>query len=114
MVCLMNEIVTILLIVDLLILMLIGPMYFGSLRKMLAYMKTNRGDLWEDLGRPTLILNNSIGNSSQVIRFLIYRKYEGSDDADFVRLCCKARKYLYISFILGIFLILLTIPLLNS
>src|ERR1700688_3905290 len=31
--------------------------------------------IWDRLGRPTLIINNSIGNSGRVAKFVLFREY---------------------------------------
>jgi hypothetical protein len=67
-------------------------------------------DIWQELGRPTLFLNNSITNRSAVRRFLRQRAYEKTEDEEFIRCCTTLRRFqlaYFIFFFSGILLILI-------
>lgn len=44
--------------------------YIFKMRILLTYLKENHTKKWEELGRPTLIMNNSIENSLNILRFI--------------------------------------------
>jgi len=73
--------------------------FFGSY-KMLKVLKLRHKDIWEELGKPTFILN-SIKSNLSVFRFLKNKEYERIEDSDFISLCKFNR--LYGSFYLIIF-----------
>jgi hypothetical protein len=49
--------------------------------------------VWESLGRPTMIRNNTIRNSRAAQRFLRRREYETLEDPDLSALCDILRVY---------------------
>lgn len=91
-------------IFDLLALLLIGPMYFRALGKLLDYIKSEQPEIWDELGRPSLVTNNSIHNSISTIRYLIKRSYKDNRDINLVNLANRARRLFYLSTTMAIFL----------
>jgi hypothetical protein len=71
--------------------------------RFLSRLRTRHAQTWEALGRPTLFLNNSIGNSLAVLRFLWRREYQSLGDHRSVRLASFLRGYLAIHFLLFLF-----------
>ncbi len=82
--------------------------------RFLRELRLRHADIWESLGRPTLIMNNSISNGLAVLRFLWRRDYESIDDPEFVRLARRLRIFniahialfllIVLSFFMGILL----------
>jgi len=56
-------------------------------------MRSRHPELWQSLGRPTIIPNNSIVNGFAVQRFLWHREYESVDDPGFVQLARVLRTF---------------------
>ena len=82
------------LIIILFISIVYAPLYFRSMKLVLDYMKDNLPDKWAELGSPTLIMNNSIRNTSSFLNFLLKRHYSDIDDGEFQVLSNRARNYL--------------------
>jgi hypothetical protein len=76
----------------------------------LRELRSRHPDIWESLGRPTLIMNNSISNGLAVQRFLWRREYESLDDPEFVQLSRVLRTFgiaylvLFALIVLGFFI----------
>lgn len=68
----------------------------------LRILRHGHANLWEQLGRPTPIRNNSIDNTIAVLRFLKSRAYLDTKDTEFIVLC----RVLWISGLIGILLFL--------
>lgn len=51
----------------------------------LRRLKNDHPQTWEKLGRPTLILNNSIANGWAVFRFVQRGEYESLGDESFIK-----------------------------
>ena len=83
-----------------------APLYFGKLSQLLTYLRKNRNDQWAKLGSPTLFLNNSISNSSNVMRYLMKKEYLDAGDAALGTLAAVARTRLIVSFSLGVLMLL--------
>lgn len=54
---------------------------------LLRMLRLEHPTIWESLGRPSLIANNSPQNSLATLRFLFKGDYEDLDDAKLVRYC---------------------------
>ena len=52
--------------------------------------------IYEELGSPKLIMKRSLTTNFRVIRFLLRRTYESTDDLDLIRLCHGLRYILFI------------------
>jgi hypothetical protein len=50
--------------------------------KMIRLLKEKHGGAWEELGRPELLSNNSIGNNLKVLKFLKNRQYTQLNDQE--------------------------------
>jgi|ERR1035437_5711222 hypothetical protein len=61
--------------------------------RLLKDMRTRHAAVWESLGSPTLIMNNSVSNNLAVMRFLWRKEYQSIDDPDFVALARAVRIY---------------------
>ena len=59
----------------------------------LGRLRTRHPQAWEALGCPSLFLNNSIGNSVAVLRFIWTRDYRALGDEQFVRFADFLRMY---------------------
>jgi hypothetical protein len=69
-------------------------MYLVSLSStyyMLAQLKKKFPSEWENLGKPSFFLNNSISNNWATALFIIKKRYKSLDDFVFVSLCSKVR-----------------------
>ncbi len=51
----------------------------------LRRLKNDHPQVWEKLGRPTLILNNTITNGLAVFRFVQWGEYESLKDDSFIQ-----------------------------
>jgi len=100
----MSNIAFTLFILDLLALLFVGPMYFRALGKLLAYLKSEKTEIWDELGRPSLVNNNSISNSISTIKYLVKQSYNSSHDIKLINLASRARQLFYLSTIMTIFL----------
>ena len=60
----------------------------------LTRLRTRHVQTWEALGRPALLLNNSLTNSVAVLRFLWRREYCALGDSQSVRLASTLRVFL--------------------
>ena len=95
--------------VSLMILAVIGLlMYWSFLRR----LKEGYPDVWQELGEPSLIMNNSIKNGLRTQSFLMRREYEKLNDPEFVRFCGHLRTFnisyiVYFIICFAVFLILL-------
>lgn len=83
-----------------------APLYFSNLSKLFAYMQKNHRDQWIALGSPTLFMNNSISSSSNVIQYLMKKKYFQVQDQILIGIAGKTRALFFVSFSLGAILIL--------
>jgi hypothetical protein len=84
----------------LMILVYIIQMYLT--KRLLDELKARFTDQWAQLGKPSLILNNSLSNNAALISFLWYKKYLALDDADFSKRCLTARVFSLFALIFGI------------
>jgi hypothetical protein len=66
---------------------------FALTHAVLRRLRARHADTWEALGRPTLIMNNSISNSLAVIRFIFRRDYSDWDDPEFTRMADSLRVF---------------------
>ena len=71
----------------------------------LLRLRTRHAQTWEALGCPTLFVNNSVGNSLAVFRFLWRRQYQSLGDQQSVRLASFLRGYLVVYFVLFMFVV---------
>jgi uncharacterized membrane protein len=60
---------------------------------LLREMRSRHPDLWESLGRPTLVINNSVSNGLAVQRFLWRKDYEALHDPEFILLARRLRTF---------------------
>src|SRR5436190_3398311 len=65
-------------------------------------LRTRHPDVYDSLGRPTLILNNNVQNGWLFMRFLLGGRFEKIDDAETLRLCQFMRVFAYCYF--GLFI----------
>jgi hypothetical protein len=54
-------------------------------------LETRFPELWAQLGKPSLIMNNSISNNLAIFSFLWNKKYRAQNDALFSKQCDIAR-----------------------
>jgi hypothetical protein len=66
----------------------------------LREMRSRHPRVWESLGRPTLVMNNSISNGLAFLRFLWRRDYDALDDPEFARLGRQLRTFTFAYLIL--------------
>ena len=83
------------------------PVFFGILfaaaiawfflsRILYDVLKHGYPRIYEALGSPKLIMKKSLITNYRVIKFLIRRTYESTDDVDIIRLCRGLRYILFI------------------
>ena len=61
--------------------------WFVLVTRLFRLLRTRHPDVYESLGSPTLILNNSIRNGWLFTRFLLGGHFRDIDDTETVRLC---------------------------
>jgi len=59
---------------------------FGMSYRFLAYLRNNHHEVWEELGSPSLILNNSIRNSLATMSFMWRKEYIRLGDHKLIRI----------------------------
>ncbi len=69
-----------------------------ALNKMLKLLKQKHHQKWIDLGKPTLLGNNSIANNQAVFQFLSKKEYEEIEDPDLNSICKFNKLFLEIYF----------------
>ena len=82
---------------------------FGLHSHFLREMRSRHPEIWESLGRPTLIINSSVSNGLAVQRFLWRKEYESLDDPEFIQLARSLRTF-NIAYLIFFDLILLGFP----
>ena len=100
----MSNIAFMLFILDLLALLFVGPMYFRALSKLLDYLKSEKTEIWDELGRPSLITNNSISSTISTIKYIVNKSYISSHDKNLINLADRTRQLFYLSMIMAAFL----------
>jgi len=68
--------------------------YLKRMREILSYLEQHQTAAWEHLGKPTLFMNNSPGNTIKLVRFLYRREYSGLGDAALTLKCESVRRIL--------------------
>jgi hypothetical protein len=90
-------------------LILLAPIILGylvSLQMFLYRLRHEHPRHYEELGRPSLFLNNSISNGFRVVRYLINRDYLAITDARASQLGDRTRRLFMVSlWVFGIFLV---------
>ena len=90
------------------------PIYYSFLSRFLDNLRNAHSKDWERLGSPTLILNNSIQNSTNLLVYITRRSYLEIGDDDLRRLGNKTRTFLFLSLgfmavsFVGFFLIMIS------
>ena len=59
----------------------------------LRELRSRHPQVWDSLGRPTLVMNNSISNGLAVLRFLSRKDYEALDDPGFAQFAGRVRTF---------------------
>jgi len=68
--------------------------YLFRISRLLRQLKTSHWGVWESLGSPSLLLNNTPGNSWLVLRWLWTKGYSELNDPEFERRADVARAFL--------------------
>jgi hypothetical protein len=66
----------------------------------LRRLRLRHSHAWENLGRPTLIANNSPQNSLATMRYIMSAEYKELDDPGFVRYCNFLRLFNVLTLVL--------------
>jgi len=69
-------------------------LWFGLASQLFRMLKENQSEIYESLGSPSLLLNNSIKNNWLSLKFLISGSYRNTHDAEIIRLCQFMRLFL--------------------
>jgi hypothetical protein len=75
-------------------------LYF--IKRLLDELKTRFNDQWMQLGKPSLVFNNSLNNNLVLFSFLWHRKYLDLEDDAFSRRCLTVRTFSIFSIIFAI------------
>lgn len=86
-----DEILALLLVVSFLVMVILAVPLVVLQVKMLSRLRSNHATDWERLGSPTLILNNTIGNTFSVLGFLWKGEYMALHDGELSRTCKRLR-----------------------
>src|SRR4051812_11754041 len=70
-------------------------LWFVLVARLHRLLRTRHPNVYDSLGRPTLILNNSLQNSGLFLRFLFGGHFESIDDGETVRLCRFMRVFAF-------------------
>jgi hypothetical protein len=65
----------------------------GLMHSFLQELKSRHPNVWESLGRPSVVANNSIANSLAVLRFLWRKEYKDLGDPNFANRATVVRKF---------------------
>src|SRR5271154_5424755 len=71
-------------------------------KRFLDELKTRFTDKWTELGKPSLFLNNSIGNNISWLSYLWQKKYLSLNDPAFSNRCSTARRFSIFSLCVGV------------
>jgi hypothetical protein len=66
---------------------------FAMHSQLLRQLRARHPQVWESLGRPTLIMNNSVANGLAVQRFLWRKEFQTLGDPEFARLAERLRTF---------------------
>ena len=80
--------------------------WFGFCRRLFMLLETRQPEKYNELGRPSLIMNNSISNNIAFMRFLLKREYIELNDPVILNLAQTMRVFVVCYFILFVFLAL--------
>jgi hypothetical protein len=69
----------------------VAQLYF--LFRLLKGLREEFPEKWQELGKPTLVMNNSIANTRALHRFLWRREYLSLNSVPFADLCGKVRSF---------------------
>lgn len=75
--------------------------------KLLTYLKKNHFAKWQELGSPSIFMNNSISNNIRILKFLGRKEYAEIRDDNLISLC----KFLNLYTILFLLIFLITLTL---
>ena len=77
---------------------------------MLSNLRKRHPEVWEDLGSPTLINNNTIRNGLRVQKFLLKKEYKGLNDPEFEKQADSLRTFgtFYLGFFILVFVLIAT------
>ena len=74
--------------------------------KVLKILKEIHPKTWEELGKPSLLANNSIQNNFQVLKFISKKQYLALGDERLNRICNFYKGYLIFSYVCVFFYLL--------
>src|SRR6266853_7049842 len=85
--------------------MICVPVWFVLTARLYRLLRTRHPDVYDSLGRPTLIFNNNIRNGWLVTQFLLGGHFEGIEDSETLRLCQFMRIFAvcYLTLVIVIF-----------
>ncbi len=75
--------------------------WFYLCHRMQAYLRERFPSVYEAMGKPTLFMNNSIGNGRKFNRFLLKREWSELDDSEVV----AHGKFMSVYFVIHLILI---------
>jgi hypothetical protein len=79
--------------------------WFALVVRLHRLLRTRHPDVYDALGRPTLILNNSIKNGWLFTRFLLGGHFENIDDGETLQLCRFMRAFAFCYLVLFVALV---------
>jgi len=102
------EILKFIFIFSLIILFIVGIL---SIRSLFTYIKNSYRELWDALGRPSLILNNSIGNNIRFFSFLKKNEFIRFDDKTMTKKCMFIKRFFIVYILCFVLLFAVSIAL---
>lgn len=82
--------------------------YFYFFGCFLSALKENNRNDWDKIGRPSLFLNNSFGNMSKAISYVLRREYQACSSEKVVKLGALTRLFFFLC-LLSLFISLLIV-----
>lgn len=97
--------------------LLLMVLFIVGLRKyslILTILRTQHASVWRELGRPSLVANNSMENGIVMLSFLLKRRFMDLSDSSFESVCNAYISFLKIYIVLFILNVITVIALIRA
>ncbi len=81
--------------------------YLGVYRAFLKRLESHHPEVWNELGKPTLVLNNGIANGWATGKFILLSRYRALEDESLSRLGVAVKCLLLVGLVLFVVLVVL-------
>ena len=89
-------------VLNIIILFPLVTWYIFEIKRLVSRLKDHHNSKWKELGAPSLIMNNSIGNTTKLSIFLLRNDYKKLDDDVLTKKGNLCRYLLISGFILSV------------